>query len=217
MSAYLAPSLVRLRAEINARWPNRSKVSDGWIGDPAHGKRVSDHNPDPASSPPGIVRALDVTVGGIDRKALIRDLIKHPATRYVISDGVIYSRRYGFAPRAYTGSNPHRTHVHVSILQTPAAASSRARWLTPVRSPSLPPLPRYAGPSGFRRGAKGEQVRVAQAAVGRPINGVMDNDDVAAIRRWQRRRPWLWPADGIVGPKTYRSFAASSRVKSRWR
>lgn len=45
MPWYLAPSLAQLRAEVNARWPKRSKASDGTIGDRAHSARTSDHNP----------------------------------------------------------------------------------------------------------------------------------------------------------------------------
>jgi len=56
----LAPSLVNLRREIDLRWPDRMKTSDGWIGDPAHAQRSSDHNPDAR----GIVHALDVTGEG---------------------------------------------------------------------------------------------------------------------------------------------------------
>ena len=46
MSWTLAPALVQLRQELNARWPGRSKASDGTIGDAAHKARVSEHNPD---------------------------------------------------------------------------------------------------------------------------------------------------------------------------
>lgn len=121
---YLAPSLDNLRDEVDKRWPNRSKASDGWIGDPAHASRPSDHNPNGRGS----VNALDITSRGIDVPALIRAAIKHPSTNYVISRGLIYSRSRGFKPVTYTGSNPHTTHVHVSIVQTRAAEWDNARW-----------------------------------------------------------------------------------------
>jgi len=124
MSYYLAPSLDNLRDEINARWPNRSKRSDGWIGDPAHAARVSDHNPNSRGS----VNALDVTNDGIDVDALIAAAMRHPSTAYIISRGYIYSRRYQWAKRPYLGVNPHNTHVHISIQQTRTAEWDETRW-----------------------------------------------------------------------------------------
>ena len=75
--AYLAPSLVQLRNEINRRWPNRDKTSDGWIGDPAHQATKSDHNPDSK----GCVHALDIDKDGIDPWLVVGQAIKHPATQ----------------------------------------------------------------------------------------------------------------------------------------
>jgi len=42
MSWRLARSLEPLRNEVNAAAPNRSKASDGTIGDTAHSSRASD-------------------------------------------------------------------------------------------------------------------------------------------------------------------------------
>lgn len=125
MGWYLAPSLVRLRDEVNRKWPNRSKVSDGTIGDPAHASRQSEHNPNSRGS----VNAIDITNDGINVDALIGAAIRHPSTWYVISRGFIYSRRYGFVKRPYTGSNPHDKHVHISILTTEAAEQNATPWL----------------------------------------------------------------------------------------
>jgi hypothetical protein len=43
--AKLCAGGVRLRDQIDRRWPNRDKRSDGWIGDSDHAARKSDHNP----------------------------------------------------------------------------------------------------------------------------------------------------------------------------
>jgi hypothetical protein len=59
VSWHLAPSLKALFAEVNRQAPQRSKRSDGSIGDDKHKKQKSDHNPDPGAG--NIVRAIDVT------------------------------------------------------------------------------------------------------------------------------------------------------------
>lgn len=123
MNYFLAPALAQLRSEVDKRYPNRDRASDGWIGDPSHAARKSDHNPDwgaPGRSN-GIVRAIDLDISpdgrpNIDlRKHLLRNTVGDPRVWYVISNGVIYSRSYGFQARRYTGSNPHFAHVHVSL------------------------------------------------------------------------------------------------------
>lgn len=124
MAWYLAPSLDNLRSEINARWPNRDKRSDGTIGDTAHQARKSDHNPNVRDS----VNAFDWDKDGVNPKEIIRACIKHPSTNYVIFDRVIWSRRYNFRARRYTGSNPHTGHGHTSALQTREAEQNRQPW-----------------------------------------------------------------------------------------
>lgn len=115
---YLAPALVKLRSEINALFPRRDKTSDGWIGDPSHSARTSDHNPDWSAG--GVVRAIDVDVDDHDptkdiRRMVLEACIGDPRVWYVISNGVIYSRTFGWAARTYTGPSGHFGHVHVSI------------------------------------------------------------------------------------------------------
>lgn len=133
---FLAPSLVKLRNEINERWPNRDKESDGWIGDASHAARKSDHNPDwgAPGERRGIVRALDIDKDGPDMALLLKTLIGHPAVNYVIYQRVIYSRVRDFVPKAYSGINAHEHHLHVSINHTVSAESFSGTWLpTPIR------------------------------------------------------------------------------------
>jgi len=108
---FLSPALVRLRAEVNALWPRRSKVSDGWIGDTSHQARPSDHNPDYSAG--GIVRAIDVTNDGINVNQFVNAVIRDERTRYVITRGRIWTRENGW--QKYTGPNGHHHHVHVSV------------------------------------------------------------------------------------------------------
>ena len=70
MSWRLARSLAVLRSQINDLSPNRSKISDGTIGNQEHASRVSDHNPNAA----GVVTAMDITHDpqhGIDSEKLL--------------------------------------------------------------------------------------------------------------------------------------------------
>lgn len=127
MSRYhLAPSLVALRAEVDALWPARDRRSDGWVGDFAHSARVSDHNPDYAAG--GVVRAIDLDEDGIDTTALLIAVLRDERTEYVIYEGLIYRRDHGFKPERYTGANSHHLHMHVSIRHTAAAATDTSPW-----------------------------------------------------------------------------------------
>jgi hypothetical protein len=148
MAWYVAPSLNILRDEINRRWPKRDKTSDGSIGDTAHQGTKSDHNPNSRES----VNALDIDKDGINTSILIKALIKHPATNYVIFNRTIWSRSRNFQPHEYTGSNPHTGHIHVSILQTVSAEQSRTPWGIATGGSMLP----------LREGDKNEDVGAFQ-------------------------------------------------------
>lgn len=114
--ARLANSLNRLRDQVNAKYPNRSKASDGWIGDAAHASSASDHNPNAA----GVVCALDLThdpANGLDVHALADQLHKnrHTDLKYIISNSRICGEWTGWAWQPYFGSNPHNKHAHFSV------------------------------------------------------------------------------------------------------
>ena len=112
----LAKSLEKLRAQINGAFPNRSKASDGTIGDAAHAGTASDHNPNAQ----GVVCALDIThdpANGCDAHAIAESLLanRHPNLKYLISNKRIAGAWTGWKWAAYAGSNPHSSHVHVSV------------------------------------------------------------------------------------------------------
>lgn len=126
MSAYLAPCLYTLRAELNAAHPARDRTSDGWVGDAAHAATPSDHNPDPYSN--DIVRALDVDVDGIDVGRLLTVATTDPHDRIA---NVIYKWRIwvrGVGWRAYAGKNGHTQHVHISSRRGSSYEDNRSPW-----------------------------------------------------------------------------------------
>lgn len=116
MAWRLAKSLEQLRNQVNGTYPNRSKVSDGTIGNAAHAATASDHNPNSK----GVVCALDLThdpASGFDAHKLAETLIthRHPNLKYVISNSRIAGAWTGWKWQRYTGSNPHSKHIHVSV------------------------------------------------------------------------------------------------------
>jgi len=191
--ARLAPSLVRLRATIDARWPNRDRTSDGWIGDAQHQGRVSDHNPNSR----GIVDAIDVDKDGIHMPTLIAVCLVHPATHYVIHNRRIYTREVDhFRPRVYTGDNPHTGHLHESIRQAVSAEQDPTPWSLIAKAPSWPIL---------RQGSTGRDVAECQAYLNGQgaslmVDGVFGAGTDQAVRAFQRRVRIR--VDGLVGPAT---------------
>jgi hypothetical protein len=145
MTYYLAPSLVKLRDQIDSRWPKRDKASDGWIGDASHQATKSDHNPDYANG--GIVRAIDVDEDGIDTAVVLEAVLHDPRVSYVIYEGRIWG---GTRWRPYTGLNAHEKHIHISLKHTKAAEQGHAWTLalpTVTVKPAAVPKPAAAKPA----------------------------------------------------------------------
>jgi len=123
---WLCDAGTTLRSQIDNRWPHRDKASDGWIGDTSHQATPSDHNPDPDT---GVVRAIDVDrdLASGDRAAMerlvgqlrryCRDGKDNGRVSYVIFDGAIASKTYGWVWKPYNGTNPHDHHAHISYLE----------------------------------------------------------------------------------------------------
>jgi murein L,D-transpeptidase YcbB/YkuD len=142
MTWRVAKSLLKLREQVNALAPDRSKSDDGTIGDERHQASVSDHNPDSH----GIVRAMDLTHDprhGFDSYKFAEMLRqqKDPRIKYVISNGRIWSSSVApYQWRKYTGSNKHDRHVHISVVSD-SRADSTADWKLAVPTPPVPVKP----------------------------------------------------------------------------
>lgn len=135
----LAESLKQLRSQVNARWPNRDKASDGWIGDAAHAANDSDHNPwvrDIHGT--GVVTAIDIDADlapGVNVKVLVDALVasRDKRIKYIIFNRQIIScyPAHGFAAwqwRKYSGKNAHVQHAHVSVNSDPGHYDSMVEW-----------------------------------------------------------------------------------------
>lgn len=203
MSYYLAPCLVAFRDEINEKYPERDKSSDGWIGDPSHAARPSDHNPDYAEG--GIVRAIDVDSNGPTGVVtpVVADILKaaigDSRVYYVIWNRKIYSRTYGFEARAYAGSNPHDHHVHISCRDDDASEKDTSKWLAPKVRVKPRPIDLPALREQMKDAAAGRKVEVN-----------------VSVRRLQKALnakygPHL-KSDGLAGEQTLNSYGRHERA-----
>src|SRR5262245_3460018 len=121
----VALSLLRLREQVNAKFPGRSKDSDGTIGDQNHCPGSSDHCPNISDGGVGVVTAMDIThdpAHGLDAGAVAETLRlgRDPRIKYIISNRRIANFQAldgqpAFAWRPYNGPNPHNKHFHLSV------------------------------------------------------------------------------------------------------
>lgn len=138
----LAPALVALVDEVDSAYPGRDTSADGSIGDQAHATRESDHNPGSG----GYVHAVDVTHdpdAGFSGLRFVTHLVavRDPRVKYLIHDGYVW-RSYAsnghpaWSRQPYTGTSPHRHHVHVSILD--GHEDDRSSWLDLSNGDDMP-------------------------------------------------------------------------------
>ena len=215
--ARLCYALAQLRSQINTEFPGRSKASDGWIGDEAHARSKSEHNPNRA----GVVRAIDIThdpSNGVDGHRLaadaIADLDRRGVSAYVIFRGRIRSTLVMRGVwRTYTGSNPHNTHVHISYI---TGYDNRATWPLPTLTARVLSMgggmvaPVIVVAKGTT--APAWPLPSSHLIYHDPRNRASWHDghgtDVtgrAAIKTWQQRmrdRGWTITPDGYYGPAT---------------
>jgi hypothetical protein len=105
-----APACLRALADATALCPERNRAADGLMGDTAHLQRKSDHNDG---------NAFDLTHDpehGVDCNLFSRLAILDNRVKYVIWNGKIYNTSMPAKGwRAYSGRNPHKHHMHVSV------------------------------------------------------------------------------------------------------
>jgi peptidoglycan hydrolase-like protein with peptidoglycan-binding domain len=209
-----AKATAELLKQVNQTAPERNISSDGWIGDAAHRRRKSDHNPNSA----GVVQAQDITHdprGGFDSYEFAETLRTKQDKRIknVISNRKIFAGPAGPSPwkwRAYGGKNPHDQHVHVSVADEPSLYDDESPWdlggsgaglLAGISNPLAPEktLP------VMRRGDKGFYVELVQTRLGLPdVDGDFGTHTYNATRQFQRDHKL--DDDGVVGNYTWREL-----------
>lgn len=126
MACIPAPACRAALAEASSLWPGRSTASDGICPSAEHSRRnpTSDHEKGEAYD------LTDDPGAGCDCGRLTRLLVakRDPRVKYIIHDRMIYGPGSGggWAGKPYTGSNPHTSHMHVSIQ--PGARNDVAPW-----------------------------------------------------------------------------------------
>lgn len=210
----VAEALLKLRAEVNEKWPQRSKSSDGTIGDENHASRSSDHNPwvkdSSTGKVTGIVTGMDIThdpAHGLDSQALADALIasRDARIKYIISNKKIASGTGQNKPvwkwRPYTGKNPHNHHVHISVKPGKSFYDSTATWaLGDVVSPVIGHITDTERPV-LKRGSNGPDVKELQNILGLVQDGSFGPVTETAVKAAQKAAGIV--ADGIVGPHTW--------------
>jgi hypothetical protein len=229
MTWRLAKALATLREQINALSPNRSKVSDGTIGDAAHASTSSDHNPWVKDGKTGIVTALDLTddeAHGIDSRTVGEVLRRSQDRRikYIIADGEIANARAvtkggktypAWAWSPYKGKNSHHHHVHISVQPQKALYDDAAPFdLSALKvAPGKAAKPQQAKPANpvLVLGTKGPDVQRLQILLNAGGAKLTIDQDfgpktLAAVKAFQKRHGLV--VDGRVGPESWAALLA---------
>jgi hypothetical protein len=205
----VAKSLIKLRDQIDAAAPNRSKANDGTIGDERHASRTSDHNAWVMDGRDGVVTGMDITHDpkhGVDSYKLADALRKaeDPRIKYLISNSRIANPDIeNWKWRPYNGANPHDCHVHISVKPEKNLYDSEKAWRL-HEFVAQPDAPQVVDHPLLRRGSEGEDVRRLQAALGIAVDGDFARGTEKAVREFQKAHGL--PVDGIVGNYTWREL-----------
>jgi peptidoglycan hydrolase-like protein with peptidoglycan-binding domain len=199
---HLCGALKGLRVSVDTWAPRRSHVTDGTIGDARHRAEggASDHNPHPYNGSEWVA-AMDITndvAMGCSGRWLAKSLqlARDPRIKYVIWDRQIM-QSLGHAPwtwTAYTGTDPHVSHVHVSVLLNADTTLPRGAWALPIfHAFNVRPT--------LQMGSQGYDVMALQGMLNVIPDGVFGPLTDRAVRVYQVQTSLT--VDGIVGPITW--------------
>jgi hypothetical protein len=199
-----APALVKLWAQVKAKFPHRNTEDDGMLGDARHQARISDHNPNAA----GIVTALDLTHDprhGFDSYAFADYLKEQKDLRikYVISNRRIWMAQRSKGWQPYRGQNPHDCHVHISVRGQPRYYNDADDWdlddFPVAEQPNAPPTSPHPT---LRVGDRGDDVRRLQQLLDITDDGEFGRETRLRVKKFQVAHNLV--SDGVVGPQTWR-------------
>jgi murein DD-endopeptidase MepM/ murein hydrolase activator NlpD len=117
--------------------------------------------------------------------------------------------------RVGLSGNTSGPHLHWAMSKVPLTAQSRYDYMLDEGANAYWPVttfnqcerlfwPDAAYPgTPFGMGSIGTHVRTVQQHLNVPMTMTFGSQTEAAVKKFQLLRPTLWPADGIVGPKTY--------------
>lgn len=228
----MVPALDEGRDQLNKRFPKRAKGAEGGIGDKAHEKTITSHNPDDESGVKAEyndhdgkheVRARDFDknlndAGGKTMEDVVQLWIKALRAgkmkwvRYIIYAGRIWHRRDNFATHTYTGKNKHNDHAHVnSDFTTYADTVTGTDWLldTLTNPPKTPKPPAKGTPTKLAVDGKlGPMTcKRLQQILGIPQTGKMDSFTTKRVQTVLNHTVDKHLAiDGSFGPKTIRAL-----------
>lgn len=222
MTWRLAKSLETLRKQINEASPNRSKISDGTIGDAAHASRSSDHNPWVKDGKTGVVTALDIThdpAHGVDIQKLADAIAtsKDSRVKYIICNGRIMSGSNQAHPawqwRKYSGANPHNKHVHISVKSNKSNYDSTRNWAVMSVTSFQSTTPERPGRPLLKRGDTGSHVETLQELLQIHVDGKFGPSTETAVRQFQAAHRLV--VDGKVGAYTWEVLFTIERPKAK--
>lgn len=134
-----------LFAEFDRIAPSRDHGSDGTIGDAAHQREVSDHNPDETGAVPihdadriNEVHAIDVDTDLRESDLTMEKCVQfllgrcrsgaEKRLRYIIYNRRIWSASSGWVQKTYTGASAHTEHAHFSFSYISSLEASTASY-----------------------------------------------------------------------------------------
>lgn len=228
----VVPCLDEALAQLNARFPKRDKSSDGGLGDKAHRKKISSHNPDESGTPEHRdadkvddirARDFDVDLRDAETGTTMEQVVQHWVrlcrtgklwwVRYIIYKGRIWHASDGYQTRRYIGVNKHDKHVHVNsgfdeksdrVKGTDWGLKDFRRKPKPVVKPAKPPV--VVAP-------KPPVVAPKPPSNDKPPLLVVDgNLRDKTIRRWQEVMGT--PVDGVISQKSTLVYAVQKRLRA---